>query len=426
MRKELLNAREFVPMWATMIKVAVKGNGILTNIDLGSAFSTLWLDYKQIWLHEVGLEIEKANDAAKFDSETGKKIVPPKRKFKQILEKDMEKAWREWPILEMKKIRAGASEKLKAFVPNDTELFKWLKALLPEVTPVDLAVMKHVLWQIKRKDANSRVVHHLCPIFFGKQGGGKTTAVEKLLSPIWDYVLEFKPDEAVDPRNFNALSNNLVCFFDEMANMSRVEMESMKNLITSPTLTYRPLHTNSMARVPQSCTFIGCSNKSISEIIYDPTGMRRFYEYTCKDIADFNVINSIDYDAIWNSIDGKLERGYIEDVLAALQEHQTERQTEDEVQHFVREQQVLPNSDQTSEVLATDLFNAFIIWRAAAGYSSRSSMVISSFGMKLSSLRFIKRVKKVAGVQKTFYTVSQDSEIFSTKNTPISIIRGNA
>jgi hypothetical protein len=149
--------------------------------------------------------------------------------------------------------------------------------------------------------------------------------------------------------------------------------------------------------------------------------MRRFYEFNCSDVADFNSINAIDYAAIYSSIDANLERGYIEHLLPKLAEHQQARQTEDEVQHFVRETGILGGTPK--EVTAADLYSAFIAWRATAGYSAKTAMVVSSFGMRLSSFKVPKKVKRVGNGPKTVYTINAESVIFNKTTTEL---RGNA
>lgn len=405
MKNVLLSAREFVPFWAAQKGIKVKGNGIIEGIYMPTSFATLWLDYTEY----CNVEDSGAMDVPNFDSVTGKKIKKPK--LKRIAEKDLEKAWAEYPAIVRDQVRQVALDKALPFKAENTELDKWLAAVSGETLELDLAVMRHVLWQVKRKALKLPVVHHLCPIFFGKQGGGKTTAIRKLLRPIDDFILEFDPDEVTDPRNAQSLNDNLVCFFDEMANMAKVEMESIKKLITTDYLTYRPMYTNTVIKVGQNCSFIGGSNKSMSEIIYDPTGMRRFYEITCLDKSDFDGVNSVNYELLWSGIDADKDRGYIEPYLIHLTAHQAGHQTEDEIQHFLREQNVLGGADVV-EIPAGELYNHFALWRGVSGYAARQAPALNSFCMKLSTHKLKKRVKAVEGKNKTVYSVNKASHIF--------------
>lgn len=413
---DLRDPRKYVQSWVAFNGIKVAANGLLIGADLESTFSTLWLDY----ISETAVYNIRLKQQHEASGHSG-----PAPKIKRVPKDELEAAWLEYPAKAKKVAQQNLIASILPFNGETTDLKQWLTALMvTEPSELDIAVMKHFIWQIKRRAQNADVVYHICPIFFGKQGGGKTTAIKKLLSPIKEMVIEFNPDEATDGRVKSSFAHNLVCFFDEMANMARVEMEELKKLITADTVTYRPLYTNSFANVQQRCSFIGGSNKSMSELVYDPTGMRRFYEIVCRDKADFNAINNIDYAAIYSSIDGSLERGYLEPFLEELAAHQAHRQTADEVQHFIQEQNLLGGIPK--EITAADLYSAFIQWRATAGYAAKQPMVVSSFGMRLSSLKVAKRIKKIDGLQKTVYTVNAESAIFTNRLTPVTMIRGNA
>lgn len=413
---DIRNAREFVHQWAMANNVRVKASGEVEGIDLSSALSTIWLD------HLTAVFAFNSQVAERHIKE-GLSGAPPK--VKPIPKDRLEAAWDEYPRQSSKAAWQDLTISITPYTGDNEELHKWLSALIgPNIKEIDLAVMQHFLWQIKRKAQGLPVVYHLCPIFFGKQGGGKTTAIMKLLEPIKDATLQFNPDEATDSRAKATFANNLVCFFDEMANMARVEMEELKKLITADSLTYRPLYSNAFASSKQRCTFIGGSNKSMTELIYDPTGMRRFYEFNCLDTADFNVINSVNYDAVYGSIDSALERGYIEHLLPKLAEHQQARQTEDEVQQFLREMLILGGTPK--DILAQDLYQAFISWRAITGFHAKTPMAVNSFGMRLASFKLPKQVKRVNGGPKTVYSINASSLAFAKGNLSTHLAGGNA
>lgn len=412
----LRNARRYVQSWTTANNIVVRANGQVIGADIESAFSSIWLDY----IEAVNVHNQMLAEQHKLNGLSG-----PAPKFKRMPKDELEAAWLEYPEKARAQMQRLLIEQIMPYTGDNDELEKWLGALIgPDIKEIDLAIMKHFLWQVKRKAADLPVVYHICPIFFGKQGGGKTTAIEKLLSPIKDLTLSFSPDEATDNRVKAAFGKNLVCFFDEMANMARVEMEELKKLITAETLTYRPMHTNKSAVAQQKCSFIGGSNKSMAELIYDPTGMRRFYEFVCMDKANFEAINSVDYSAVFAGIDGSLERGYVEHLLSQLVKHQQQRQSEDEIQHFVREMELLGGVQK--EITAADLYASLILWRANAGYAAKQAMAVNSMGMRLSSFKIGKKVKRIGDRPQTVYYVNAASPIFSNKLAPVTMLRGNA
>ena len=68
------------------------------------------------------------------------------------------------------------------------------------------------------------------------------------------------------------------------------------------------MRTNALEKAPQNLTFIGCSNSlSVAELIRDTTGTRRFAGLHTKHDMDWQVVNSIDWQAVWQSVDEKAE-----------------------------------------------------------------------------------------------------------------------
>lgn len=408
--KEVLTSpRRYVEYWMNYNKVTVTASGSLKSSNGTPELSAMILDHHEL-VKAVNTKIR--HNHLESGSETPPKLIKP------ITKTLLEYAWADFPATRHAAARAALIQKLTPYAGDNDEIAKWLKGIVKNPSELDEVVIKHFIWQVKRKMLGLPVVYHICPIFFGKQNGGKTTSIQKLISPAADVVLELGPDEATDQRAKAGFEKNYVCFFDEMANMARVEMESLKRLITSERLSYRPLHTNTVKTVEQNCSFIGASNKSLQEVIYDPTGLRRFYEFVCLDRCDFEVINSTDYTRLWAGIDGHLERGYLEPLLQNLQEHQTERVTEDEVSHFVRETGLqLPGP--TKPMAAAALYNSYVVWRAQAGHAVKPALAINTFGARLATHKLNKSIKKINGYQRTIYEIPAASSVFNTQLTSI-------
>lgn len=399
MKQELLDPRLFVRLWAFKLrKLKIKPNRSFEG-ENADTFNSLWLDYEALFNAELA-------KGASFDAKTGKR-----KHYTRIPLKNMEMAWSEFLTLAAEEARESIVNTLKFDAAiGDEEIKRFVNAVVDAPKEFDTAIFKHFIWQVKRKLNNKSTVYHLAPILWGPQGGGKTGAIEKLLEPIKAITVEWGISEAIDPRNIKALSENYVCFFDEMAGAQRVEIENLKRTISAQTTTYRPLGTNRHVTVRQNCTFIGVSNKSLTENIYDPTGLRRFAEITCKKRLDWEVINSIDSLKIWRGIDENLERGYLESFASEMRKHQEELLIEDEMQHFVRECGLMfDKAEDAVEIRALDLYNNFLIWRDANGYAAKNPMVFNSFCMKLRSHGFNKRVRKIEGKEKTFYIINKNA-----------------
>jgi hypothetical protein len=165
-----------------------------------------------------------------------------------------------------------------------------------------LGVLKKFIWQTKRKMNGLTITNHLMAVLIGAQGKGKTTFVEALIAPLADLKVNTDFKAIDDERNID-LWTNYIMFFDEMGYATRTDVDTLKNKITCATLTRRPMRSNALEVVRQNATFIGCSNKELSQLIFDPTGVRRFAPLRFSDTPDWSFINSTDFSALWQSVE---------------------------------------------------------------------------------------------------------------------------
>jgi hypothetical protein len=66
------------------------------------------------------------------------------------------------------------------------------------------------------------------------------------------------------------------------------------------------MRTNSLINIRQNATFIGCSNKTLAQLIQDETGLRRFVELHFVEV-DWEVLDRIDPYLLWRSVDEAAE-----------------------------------------------------------------------------------------------------------------------
>jgi hypothetical protein len=91
---------------------------------------------------------------------------------------------------------------------------------------------------------------------------------------------------------------------------------TLKSMLTKDELDVRIYSTQKQAKLKITFSPISTSNKHMYDIIYDPTSMRRYFEFTCtgqKPTDSFNAVNTLlKNEALswWKSIDENLERGY--------------------------------------------------------------------------------------------------------------------
>ena len=216
----------------------------------------------------------------------------------------IEAAFTEWLDEEDERVRGDIADRLRFKADlGDAELRRWVRALKADAEDVDVAVWRHWIWQVKRKLKGLGVEMHLMPILVGKQEGGKSTAIRKLLGPVGDLVDVPSLAAITDDRETFRLNRYSVMFFDEMEGAARADMEKLKNRITAEIVAWRRLGTNEREQGIQRATFVGATDKPVVELIIDPTGMRRFYELRVDDRLDWDAINGVDYVALWQSVD---------------------------------------------------------------------------------------------------------------------------
>jgi hypothetical protein len=163
-------------------------------------------------------------------------------------------------------------------------------------------VLQHFVWQVKRKMTGLPVTDHMMPVLYGKQGSGKSSAVRQLLEPIRDFAAYTDFKSITDERN-HELWANYVLVFDEMGHSTTANIEIIKQKITSDQFNGRVMHSNSTTVIQNKTTSIGTSNRDLSRMIFDDTGMRRFFQIDCRHPIDWAALNAIDYQLLWQSID---------------------------------------------------------------------------------------------------------------------------
>ena len=218
------------------------------------------------------------------------------------------------------KFKAELSESVKFDGSDNSALVEFLeKGLLGRsASDLEVACLTHWIWGVKRKLQGKTISNQLWINVLGLQKDGKTLWINKLCSPVeglmWGNV---SVKEALDERLGNCYSEHLVICPDELSRAEKADMERLKSLITADSVTYRPLGTNHKEKVRNMSSFISSSNHSLSEVLGDVTGMRRFFEYF-KLTGDRPVIRkwfmslaTEDIVKVWRCVDESNEEGYV-------------------------------------------------------------------------------------------------------------------
>ena len=220
---------------------------------------------------------------------------------------------------------------------------KFVHALIGKDDEIVEAVLKHFVWQSKRKMFGLEVYDHLMPILYGStQRQGKSSAVRKFLSPINGLWCNAKLCDISDERKAKMFSNNFGAFFDEMQGASKLDMECIKERITSEFISFRALFTNVVSQLKNNSTPIGVANKPLALILRDSTGMRRFFEIEISKRCDWDAMNKIDFLALWQDIDEKQDIPYIEQFRSKIEAHQELSRDKCSVEQWIDEHELTP------------------------------------------------------------------------------------
>ncbi len=191
----------------------------------------------------------------------------------------------------------------------EAEWAKFIDATTLENTQETKTVLQHFIWQVKRKMIDAPefpVADHIMPVLYGEQGIGKSTWMQLFTQPIAEFRASTDFKALGDERN-HELWSKYVLIFDEMAESARASIEDIKRKITESSFCGRKMKTNNTTLIINKSTLLGASNKDISRLIVDDTGMRRFFQiYYKKPTQDeWEILNAIDYRLLWNSVDYK-------------------------------------------------------------------------------------------------------------------------
>lgn len=217
----------------------------------------------------------------------------------------------------------------------------------------EVGALLHWMQQVKRAALGLPRFNQIMLLWHSKsEGTGKTSAIKRLLKPIWPLCGEAHIDQLVDERWAMSLQETLVYFCDELETDSK-SMEGLKRLITRDTMRSRILNTNRILTVKNVTSLIAASNYTFAEVLPikninlgSRTG-RRFVQFDVKSItathaaAQYRRRAKFDTGALWRAVDpGRTD--YLEDLEDDLQEHQT-RLFEDKWTQLVRRFRIEPD-----------------------------------------------------------------------------------
>ena len=237
-------------------------------------------------------------------------------------------------------------------------LANWLKGATGRVDEVDLAVMRHFLWQVKMLATGRTPDWPIIPILYGDQGVGKSVSIAKICQPLGELSFPVDASAVTDERKSLVITRGLVGCLEEMAGMAKADQEKLKAMATANRATFRELYTMSLQQRRRTCSFIASSNRPLDAIITDTTGVRRFHQIHCVS-KDWDLLNSLDSALIWDAVSER-DESPIKPYLSKLRERQQRSVHVDLVGMWLRSDAWedltyrRPDSDQPVKVNAYD------------------------------------------------------------------------
>lgn len=202
--------------------------------------------------------------------------------------------------------------------------YKWWD--IKEDKDIFITLMKQWMWQVKRFLFNRKVRYHIWLNFTGASGLGKTEWIKLFCKPFEDVYSQTQVDVLLDSsREIKKFIDNYILNFDELAihkgntysdTISVADMSIIKALLTADTFETRIMGGQNQMKAKRTFSVISSSNDHLYDTFYDPSTMRRYFEFECQveHINDFTKLNKAMtfMTEAWKGIDENNDDGYFD------------------------------------------------------------------------------------------------------------------
>lgn len=298
--------------------------------------------------------------------------------------------------------------------PGTSEIEKMVECL--KAPQIDFDIIRHWMWLVKRSIFHPYAVKYTpyMLIFVSRmQGVGKSTFITDWIKPLVPFTMNASIDQITDSRVHLSMCSSYIVFLDEMAKLERTDINVLKRVLTMSQSLVRPLFDNHASDTLKKTSFIGASNRKIVESIYDPSGMRRFYEIELFENINWDLFSKIDFKKVWHSIDENLEHGYIAPVIYHLKAEQSnyiETEVFDDFFKFYD----LNGGTEKKAIRSADLYVLYKKWCMENQYGTIDH---KPFARKLMGMN-VERRHKMDG---SYYSINAASTIWPGKDAAVEI-----
>jgi predicted P-loop ATPase len=198
---------------------------------------------------------------------------------------------------------------------------------------------------------NPDIVNHQVLVLVGSQGVGKTTWLNKLLPPA---LKNYMYSGHINPNNkdtLTTLTENLFINLDELGSFRRHDIDSLKELITKPTIQVRRAYATYAENYIRRASFMGSVNHF--NFLSDDTGNRRFLPFTATAINyEHNINLDHVYSQAYSLYVSKFKFHFDKQEVATLHEY-LQQYIDTSIEQQLVEKWLLKANKEDAEYLAT-------------------------------------------------------------------------
>ena len=319
------------------------------------------------------------------------------------------------------------------FDPKAPDLFdELLDAMrVTEHREIHKRAIKHYLWQIKRKLWGEEPSYHFMLVLFtNKQAFGKTGFLRQFHRPMLEVFANITADRIRDQFGGDVFENYFVACVDELSQLARTDVAQLKEFVTRKDAVQRKMYSQVHQETRQNTTLCGTTNRPINQVVYDPSGMRRWWQINLNakdyDSMDFEQLDRWEEDEFlmfWRAIDEHNEHGYYGKRLPLYEEmlsYQDVFKAVSPIQQFVEDHgytNLYAKRDNTHiQKKELDLDHVWEAWGGWCKATRNNPFTLLSFKNGLQELGFEivehRRVDKTTGQRNRahFLVVDQNDE----------------
>jgi hypothetical protein len=276
----------------------------------------------------------------------------------------------------------------------------FLKFFGIEVSPENITMFRHWVWHVKRNVYGlPKGRYPLMLVLTGKGKIGKSSFIQRGLNNLLKGgIREMSIYALKEAKDNRAMLSS--CFVMELPEMDSGDLaadelnELLKRVIEAEYITSRDHYSFDAGSSRSTAAFIGTTNRPLSEVVFDHTGMRRYWELTCT--TDTAITNRLaESEELWEgltllfrSIDENNTNGFW-DLTTETGQHiatmQAELVKKDLMELYLKEKDLIPvptealkNTDKVILKSWPAMFDDFVNWCEKGNYRLGRRTVASS------------------------------------------------